>query len=734
MKNYLAKSIFVFITISVSALTDAYSQTDTAKLNAYEDLSLKDLLNVKIVSVSKQSELLFDSPLSASVVTREEIRKAGCTSIMEALRLVPGMIVREQSNGNYDVHLRGMDNIPPNSPFDITSNTTTLVMIDNRPVYSYLRGGTFWETLPIDINDVEKIEVVRGPAAALYGPNAVNGVINIITRQVEKDGLYLLANTQQGGNHTFINNASVGYRFNKKWNVIASGNYQGRDRTQTSYFEFDRNRLLENPDYFINITYDTVKNVDTRYPDPRLAMDKYAGNLFLNYEPAEKIRFNLSAGTQHSMVQKVSTENEITPLSTASSDTRYADFRANVKGFSAQVSYRGGTQATDLDPGRKYDFSTVGANIEYNFTKANFSIKPGLGYTSVVYDDRKYSDLLNKTGLLNGRGQITTQSASLRGEYKLLGNNLRLVAGLTDSKFNYPDTAYVSWEFAATYKLNKKHLFRVVYSRAPRSSNIFDTYVTKTISSVPIGYKKFLRVAAEGNKNPKLLTADMFEIGYRGSIVPGVTIDVELFDINAKNYNTPVSGRPYIQLIGTDTVQVVPVTSTDLPLVLHQQGVTVSLTWDSKKLQVKPFITYQETNMKNYAPFINTPDAGTPGAEQNNIYSGIGKEAKLNSTPTVFGGASANYSVTSKVNVNMSAYYYSSQTYYHLSNIIFNDGIRGIDHIPAKLILNANVSYEALKGLHFFFSGKNILNNKTREFFRTDEVPAMLFAGINFEF
>ena len=84
---------------------------------------------------------------------------------MEAFRLVPGMIVREESNGNYDIQIRGMGNYPTNASFDAVS-TTVLAMIDGRPVYNYLKGGTFWETLPIDLNDVEKIEVVRGPAAA----------------------------------------------------------------------------------------------------------------------------------------------------------------------------------------------------------------------------------------------------------------------------------------------------------------------------------------------------------------------------------------------------------------------------------------------------------------------------------------------------------------------------------------------------------------------------------------
>src|SRR5687767_5551865 len=79
------------------------------------DMSLEELMNIEIVSASKKSESLFDASLSASVLSSDEIRNAGATSIMEALRLIPGLIVRESSNGNYDVHIRGLDNVPPNS-------------------------------------------------------------------------------------------------------------------------------------------------------------------------------------------------------------------------------------------------------------------------------------------------------------------------------------------------------------------------------------------------------------------------------------------------------------------------------------------------------------------------------------------------------------------------------------------------------------------------------------------
>ncbi len=713
-----------------------YSQADSLKPFAYEDLSFRDLLNVKIVSVSKKVESLFDAPLSAAVVTKEDIRRSGSTSIMEALRLVPGMIVRELSNGNYDIHLRGMDNVPPSAPFE-GSATTTLVMINGRPIYNYLKGGTFWETLPVDINDVEKIEVVRGPSGALYGPNAVSGVINIITRHTEKNGLYALANSTMGSHHTFINTASVGYQINK-FSALASANYQERDRTQTSYFELNRNRWLDHPSYFLGLLGDTFSNVNQLYPEQELAMRKYAGNIFLNYNASTKAKISFAAGTQHSMVQTITTENGITPLTTTGSNSYYADLKATWSGFAAQLSYNRGVQNMNFNPGNKYDFETFDANVEYNYLIGKLALKPGLSYRSAIYDDTKYSDTVSKQGIFNARGLLTTKAASFKAEYRLVENKLRMVAGFSSSTFNYPDATYISYEFAATYKINKTQILRIVYSRAPRSSTIYDTYVDQTVAYYQSGNKKFTRYAVEGNKNLALLTANMLEVGYRGKLTHALSLDAEIFYIKSGNYNSLVSGAMYTSMIGTDTLEILPITPINLPLTLRQQGVTISLFYNSKKLQAKPFVTIQQSRIKNYAPFLNTPDAPPgpvqPNPIQNNIYSGMGTSLVSKSTPSVFGGAMVNYTATPKLNINLTAYYYSAQTYSHASNIIFNDGIRGIDHIDAKLLLNGSVSYEAAKGLRFSLTGKNLLNDQSHEFFKADKVTFMLLAGMHYEF
>src|SRR6188768_1063761 len=172
-------------------------------------LSLEELMNIPINSASKKDETLFDAPLSSYTITRADIDKSGATRIMEALRLAPGVIVREQTNGVYDIHIRGLDNILRTSEAYTKSNLTTLVMIDNRPVFNHNLGGTFWETLPIDLNDVERIEIVRGPSAPLFGPNAVTGVINIMTKRSSAKR-YVNANVQYGTPSTTIANAAFG--------------------------------------------------------------------------------------------------------------------------------------------------------------------------------------------------------------------------------------------------------------------------------------------------------------------------------------------------------------------------------------------------------------------------------------------------------------------------------------------------------------------------------------------
>jgi iron complex outermembrane receptor protein len=211
LRTFFLSLCVCFYAASYGQDADIFADFNLEEGKSIYDLSLEELMSTDISSVSKRSESLFETPLSASVVSRQEIMNSGATSIMEALRLVPGLIVREHTNGYYEIFIRGGENQIGNSFMPYFSNATMLVMIDSRPVYNYLQGGTFWETLPIDLNDVERIEVVRGALTASYGPNALSGVINIITRRPKNYTLYSVANAQYGSHNTLVAYASVGY-------------------------------------------------------------------------------------------------------------------------------------------------------------------------------------------------------------------------------------------------------------------------------------------------------------------------------------------------------------------------------------------------------------------------------------------------------------------------------------------------------------------------------------------
>src|SRR5688572_2887578 len=140
---------------------------------SFADFSLEELGNVEITSVSKQAERLSDAPASIYVITNDDIRRAGARSLPEALRLAPNLQVAARSSTSYAISARGFNNAIGNK---------LLVLIDGRTVYTPLFSGVFWDQQNVMLEDIERIEVISGPGATLWGANAVNGVINVITR------------------------------------------------------------------------------------------------------------------------------------------------------------------------------------------------------------------------------------------------------------------------------------------------------------------------------------------------------------------------------------------------------------------------------------------------------------------------------------------------------------------------------------------------------------------------
>ena len=214
--------------LSELPLEQLMQAVETLGVNSVDELFAL-IMNKNVSSASKEEELTFTSPLSSTVITREEMRTYGVSTIEEAFRLIPGMIVSEKTNGIYDVQMRGLSNIPDNNMILYTENANILVMVDGRITHTYATGAPFFETLPVSIEDIERIEVVRGATSALYGPNAVNGVVNIITEKPDAANSVAQGNLQIG-NQTTVADFGIRQRVNDVLALGLTANYQLRYR------------------------------------------------------------------------------------------------------------------------------------------------------------------------------------------------------------------------------------------------------------------------------------------------------------------------------------------------------------------------------------------------------------------------------------------------------------------------------------------------------------------------
>lgn len=145
----------------------------TTPAPALVDLSLEELAMLPVTSVSKTAKPLASAPASVFVITERDIRRSGATTLPEALRLAPNLQVARADARTYAISARGF-----NSPF----SNKLLAMIDGRTIYTPLFSGIFWDAQDVMLEDLERIEVVSGPGGTMWGANAVNGVINVVTR------------------------------------------------------------------------------------------------------------------------------------------------------------------------------------------------------------------------------------------------------------------------------------------------------------------------------------------------------------------------------------------------------------------------------------------------------------------------------------------------------------------------------------------------------------------------
>ncbi len=265
----------VWATVLMSVSLDAADTNQSSNVSiGLEDLTLEQLVNVKVTSVSKKETDSFASPAAISVITQDDIQRNGFTSIPDALRMVPGMDVAQINASQWAVSSRG---------FNGQLADKLLVLVDGRSVYTPAFSGVVWELQDLVMEDVDRIEVIRGPGATLWGDNAVNGVINITTKSAQETQGMLVTTS-----------------FGTDEQSITSLRYGGQLATNLFYRVYMK---YESEDGFVSTT-------GNRMPD---GWDALMGGTRLDWEPNPNDRFTLQGDYVGASIGGASQTTLLTP-------------------------------------------------------------------------------------------------------------------------------------------------------------------------------------------------------------------------------------------------------------------------------------------------------------------------------------------------------------------------------------------------------------------------------------
>jgi iron complex outermembrane recepter protein len=671
--------------------------------------SIRDLLELPIDIASKRGEPSFESPLSTSVITRDEILRSGAASIPEALRLIPGVIVREITNGSYDVHIRGFDYLPPGGSLVFAQNTKTLVMIDNRIVYNYFMGGVAWESLPVAVEDVERVEVIRGPSAALYGPNGATGVIHILTRNPAASnggGISLRTGgtsddpgaVRQAAAHLSGRRGRLSSRFTIKG--------QERDRFQKSYFNLADGVYTDEPSTLRQVSLKTpYTNWDEAYPDPLTSVEGIGTTLKVQYDD-ETIFASVEGGLQDSRAQTVAFDSGFTPLATR--DTRSGYLNAELR---VADRFRWFTSYLDADDdllSRTMQFlqdtKALRSVADYRIQSDLFEVLPSFEVSTIETRAPFLGDE-------DTHGRLTSYAPALKIDATL--DPLRVVAAVRGDLYAHRDRFEESYHVAATYRLSDTDLLRAATGAAKRAPFIVETFLDAKYPDWGI--------AGLGDRHLDLQTVRTHELGYRSALTGELLLDAEVFLSTAYNFTEYALQATHPEHLIVDDVAYDRVYRfREGPFSAQQLGTTCALTYHpTPRFKLLGHATYQHTELdgvilvNSYANRISD----TQPAPRGHRY-----------TPRWFGGVVLSYLPWSNITLQLTSWMYSSQRFAH--------NVSGaVDEIPSNVLLGAHLDLNVRPGLTLSASLKNLSpRGPTIQHGLVDRVHPLALLGCRFEF
>jgi iron complex outermembrane receptor protein len=476
------------------------------------DRSLEDLMNVRVTSVSKQEQKLSQTASAVFVISQDDIHRSGDRNIPDLLRMVPGMDVAQINGNTWAISARGLNEQYSNE---------LLVMVDGRTVYVPTFGGVFWDVFNIPIDDIERIEVIRGPGGVVWGANAVNGVINIITKKAgETQGTLVVAG---GGN---LDQGFGTVRYGGK--LGANTDY----RVYTKYF--NQNQLTDTHGQDGGDGWHLLRagfRTDTSLSPKDTLMiqgDLYGGkenspSLFMPSltSPALQatiLQVGLSGGFLQSVWNHVYSSRSDTTL---------------------QVSYDRYRRTDNLRESR----NTVDIEFQHRFSWGNRQkIIWGSGYRySASETHGNFTISLNPANL-----NTQVPSGFIQDEIALVPGRFYLTVG-AKAEHNYFSGWGIWPGVRASWKQNNQNMFWAAISEAARTPATLEADVRLNFGSFTNGSGTPVVIGLRGNPDFKNENLVAYELGYRTTAISHVSLDFSTYFNAYDKQRTAEPGAPFLE-------------------------------------------------------------------------------------------------------------------------------------------------------------------------------------------
>lgn len=653
----LVAILCLFLVLSDSGPSEGAAENRGGGTGSLAELELETLMNLEVTSVSKKAERLSQASAAVFVITQEDIRRSGATSIPELLRMVPGVQVARIDANKWAISARGFNGRFANK---------LLVLIDGRSVYTPLFSGVYWDVQDLMLEDIERIEVIRGPGATLWGANAVNGVINIITKS---------AWDSRGG----IVTGGVGTE-ERAFGSMRYGGRIGQDTAFRAYAKyFSRDDTVDAEGRGVGDDWDVLRagfrlDSDLSLTDMiTLQGDVYTGKAGVSYNLGTftppffrvvKDKTDISGGNIVVRWKRVFSETSDLVLQTYYDRTE----RSDVIGGEVR-------DTIDLDFQHRFGLGeahTVIWGVGYRYTRDRirssfeFSFEPS----------KRSDDLL---------------SAFIQDDFVLVKDRLRLTLG---AKFEHND--YTGFEVQPNARISwtpdERHALWASVSRAVRTPSRADRHVQVLRQVDPPGSlfpgsppTAVFLLGSDDMDSEKLMA---FELGYRAMISERLSFDAAAFYNKYDSLRSGEMGMPALRF--TPAVHFVLPVSADNTAFGETYGVEVAADWkmlDWWRLQA----AYSYLQMQLHLDRGST-DVFTAGIE----------------------GESPHHQFSLRSSMDITR------------NLEFNTHLRYADrlhrdepareHVKSYVELDAVLSWKPRKDLTVTVAGMNLLDNQHPEF------------------